>query len=251
MEIFLVENLIERENDIARDWIPPLELDLSYKIDMMSRIPLQEKTSKKLSSFCIATQITVAQVEPITDKRYISPEQDVYTKKFFQTQMMADGFENPFRRKEIEENFGKIHVPDVLCFLAVNGQLGKFCSNSSGIGWYMYNQWQKSGFRESSLSSRLKPKNKIPLDMIGEFVRWTQTEALVNYKNPPKENEILQRNGYFVDTQYNQEKSILECTLFYCDEDNFENPYEKVAKISYFIGEHAKKKFQNHTLLKK
>ncbi len=53
-----------RPGDQSYDWIPPAEMDGSYKIDLMSRIPFINRQNHKKETLAIAMQITMASIPP-------------------------------------------------------------------------------------------------------------------------------------------------------------------------------------------
>ncbi len=57
LEVMLCEALID--NNQAFHFLPPRELDMSYKMDLCSRIPYRN-SENILHTFCIGTQITIA-----------------------------------------------------------------------------------------------------------------------------------------------------------------------------------------------
>ena len=48
-----------------------------------------------------------------------------YRDKVEQVRIMASFLQNPITRKSIKQRFGKLNLPDILSFIAVNGELRK------------------------------------------------------------------------------------------------------------------------------
>lgn len=172
LEIMLCESLIQWSKSFH--FLPPRELDLSYKIDMCSRIPY--RIEEKLHTFCIGTQVTIAPIPWNTryDVRQILwGDHDKYVQKYQQMQSVAPYLHNAITRSEIKDRFGKLPLPDIICYLAVNGSIGKTFMNSS-YTISKFHEWRNTGFIHDYLSDHFRPDEKEWLQMLAKFVDFTQ-----------------------------------------------------------------------------
>ncbi len=251
LEIYLTENLINRHD--AFDYMPPFEMDAKHSIDMISRVPFVERETAKLHTLAMATQVTVSPIpqeevykyeNPNKQKKKLSKRYFLYHKKYNQIQQLAEKLQNDDKKnKEMLNTFGRINMPDVVSFLAVNGKIGRLFSRDSRYTWHLYNLWKRENFWEPMLTNYLNLQHQEALKVLAEFVRWTQKEVLPNYTNASWRISWFKKTEYSTQCKYNKQNATLECALVFCNgEGDNADSYKNIAKITYFLTKDTKEK---------
>jgi hypothetical protein len=75
----------------------------------------------------IGTQLTLLEIPENIEGTHREDQmrKKKYREKIEQVRIMASFLQNPITRKDIKQRFGKVNLPDILSFVAVNGELRK------------------------------------------------------------------------------------------------------------------------------
>lgn len=65
-----------------------------------------------------------------------------YREKIEQVRSMTKFLHIPLTRRELKEKFGKLTLPDIMAFVAVNGELRKTLGNQSNYLLMKYREWE-------------------------------------------------------------------------------------------------------------
>ena len=236
LELALCEALIGIGNSFH--FLPPKELDSSHKIDLCSRVPYRD-SSKRIRTFCIGSQITIAPL-PWNNQydRYhvIGTNNDRYDQKYKQIQAIAQDLHSTNTRNEIQWRFWKLTLPDIICYIAVNGDIGKFFSNTAGHIWSKFHEWKRTGFSNNQISEHFKSKIREELNLIAQFIDWTQhylvsSEFHESSSNNFNSNHIEPNSWYHRTISF--QKDSLELSFSLQDVDS----REQISRVVYFLSE--------------
>ncbi len=252
LEVLVCEGLILHWNGFH--FLPPKELDVKYKIDMCSRRSYRD-IQWALKTFCIGTQLTVAEIpNNITHKSHWESEHKwhnplKYQQKFDQIKAITPFLHNHITRQNIKKEYGKLSLPDIICYIAVNGELRRTLWNTSGYTYMKYREWKIAWYDSHTLAERFKEHIKNLLSKVVDFIDWTQSfihsEVFIK-KVWDKWNAasvtFTTDSGYVVD--YSKEWQTLTFLLY---RDN----REILCKATYFFCEDDLQKIARKSLLQK
>ncbi|MBP6981337.1 hypothetical protein KBB25_00965 [Candidatus Gracilibacteria bacterium] len=226
-------------------FLPTKEFDLSYKTDLISRVPyfLPTSTGKKLRTLSIGSQITVMEI-PENMGSYNSHDRGKkkkkYSDKLSQVILMNQYLHIPQARKDLKKQYGKLTLPDIMCFVAVNGNIRKTFGSESGYLTEKFEKWRESHFHTPSLVENLEPHLRDDIYNIARFISTTQIYIFSkdflhnkNMKSGRNFEQIIDENRSI---SYNPESQILECFL--------RGDGEVLCKISYLFTSDDIKKLQ-------
>lgn len=248
VEVIICESLISLDLPWFH-FLPTKEFDLSYKTDLISRIPyfLPTDTWKKLRTLSIGSQITVMEI-PENMEHYNSHERCKKKKKYMdkmnQIIQMNEYLHLPETRKDLKKYYGKLTLPDIMCFIAVNGNIRKTFWADSTYLHQEFEKWRVSDFQTDSLIENLEPHLRDDIYDIARFISDTQKyifskEFLQNkdMKNGRSFEQILDTGK---DILYDSNSGTLECF--------FRRGNEVLSKITYlFIHDDMKKLKKKYT----
>lgn len=236
LEAILCCALIDRSKSFH--FLPPHELD-SYKIDLCSRVFFRK--GAKVKSLCIGTQLTVAPLpwnKNYDKHNHLWTIHDNYEKKRKQMFAMQPYLTDELTRIDKVKIFWRLTTPDIISFLAVNGELWETFQNISWYTWNKFIDWSRSWFASSSIISHFKPKEQFLLSVTADFVDYCQKKLLnsefqKHLREKWFEERITFLKNYEINMSFNKEWRELSFEL--SDKWN----WEKEMRLVFFLSENT------------
>lgn len=206
MEVLLTEammNTKEKTGD-GIDFLPVKELDLSFKTDMMTRLPYKQNNTTK--TFSIGTQITLAE---IGDEKYENKHEQVKSSIPF--------IENNVTQAEIIEKYGRMYTTDMMSYIAINGSIREHMIKDRPA-LNNFRKWRKNGFDSDGLldyfPKNFQEKMKIIAENVFETQKYLMSKEFVmasgkNFKKTEKMGE-----NYHKKIQYNPNSRELTLSIY-------------------------------------
>lgn len=221
-------------------FLPPKELDLNYKTDLVSRMPYigRSKTGQKVRTFSIASQLTLMELPEniIGTHRDVNMKRAKYRDKLAQVREMNKYMHIPLSRKELKEKFWKLTLPDIMAFIAVNWELRKTLWNTSNHAYVKFTEWSEKDHPVSGLTWEFKQRIRLILGQVTSFISGTQAYI---FSDSFLWQEWISRNKSFhriieewkIVYDFDKNTGELNCFLYSDDRS------ELLVKVTYlFIG---------------
>ena len=183
LEVVVCEELI-RWGYAGFHFLPTKEFDMSYKTDLISRISYTRdhpiSGSKQLRTFSIGSQLTLMELPENIEgnDRESHLKRRNYNDKLEQVRQMNRYLHIPLSRRELKWAYGKLTLPDIMAFVAVNGELRKTLWNNSSYTYTKFKEWREKWFPSSWLGGEFKERLRNTLQRITHFIAQTQKYIL-------------------------------------------------------------------------
>lgn len=244
VETLLCEALISQQLP-GFHFLPTKELDLSYKTDLISRIAYlsPHRGGVKLKTVSIGSQITVMQIpENVSgwNSYDTNDKRKKYDDKMKQVELMNEYLHLPNTRAELEGVYGKLTLPDIMCFIGVNGTIRKTFSTESSYLRQEFKKWKESGFITDSLIQNFKPHIWNALIQVATFISWSQgfilSKDFLYHPDLIKKKYFSVKITDHITIMYDPDTGKLDCLLMEWD--------HILSKITYFFIQDDIKKLQ-------
>ncbi len=237
LEVVVCEELI-RWGHMWFHFLPTKEFDMSYKTDLISRFPYivesPDNSGKRLRTFSIGSQLTLMELpENIKgDDRESEIKRENYSDKLDQVRQMNKYLHIPLSRRELKWKYGKLTLPDIMAFIAVNGEFRKTLWNNSGYTYLKFKEWEERGFPHSWLGGEFKERLRNTLHRITLFIAQTQQyifsdEFLLQDETVRKKWFEKEINDGEILYNFDGDTQELDCYMY--------NVSELVVKITYLF----------------
>lgn len=107
---------------------------------MISRIR-GENSNRTVS---IGTQITTAKITKKDEE-----ETNKYEEKFEQVKNITPFLHSKATRDEMTKKYGRLTIPDIICYTAINGKIGKKLWSDYRIGEKYFDRWKSRNYENS------------------------------------------------------------------------------------------------------
>ena len=244
MEVLICEEMITQHPGFH--FLPTQEMDLNYKTDIISRLPYRGASRlrwhTKLKTLAIGTQLTLLEIpENITwTYREDQMRKKKYRDKVEQVRIMASFLQNPITRKSIKQRFGKLNLPDILSFIAVNGELRKVLWNSSNYTLQKFNEWKDTWFESDQLLDHFKKWLREKVKDVALFIAWSQeyilSEEFLFIQKAAKGKSYKKTYGNCISVEFSDNDKELKIRL-----KDLENDDIMVYATYFLVGNTMKK----------
>lgn len=240
-------------------FLPAKELDMEYKIDMMSRLPISY--NGRIHSIAFGTQITMANMNApsIEDNKPLMPplsrnkkrgyapksrtyhdthsKPDHYNAKYQQIQSLIPFLENTQTKREISEKFGRIFIPDIISYTAINGKIRDTLNNEYNPTLRYFREWRKTNFEKEGLLDFFKPDFQECMHHIADAILEAQQYILHPIFLQQSKKRIKKDTRFGEDREYKK-------TFIYSTETGIANVSlkyrgEMIMKTSFFLTPHT------------
>lgn len=210
MEVLLTEAMMNTKTKTGDgiDFLPVKELDLSYKTDMITRLPY--KRNHSTGTFGFGTQITLAAIGD-----------DKYENKREQVKSFIPSIENNLTQQEIVEKYGRIYTTDMMSYVAINGSIREYMiENAPALE--KFRKWRKNGFDTDGLLPYFPKDFQEKIQIIAESIFETQKylmsedfiiDSVKNFKRTEKIGE-----NYFKELRFSPHTRELTLSIYTKDE---------------------------------
>lgn len=120
MEVLFAEAMmrVTGKNSNGYHFLPAKEMDLEYKMDMISRLPYRK--NKKIETISFGSQITMARIPDDAEDK-----DNRYSEKLQQIKSIVPFLESSTTQKELFKKFGRLTIPQIISYVAINGSLAR------------------------------------------------------------------------------------------------------------------------------
>lgn len=164
-EIILCEAMMQH-NPQSFHFLPVKELDLNYKTDMISRVPYHE--NNVLKTLAIGAQITTAPIDATSENF------NKYEEKLEQMRAVVPFLESNQTQRDLKNRFGRLTTPDMMSYIALNGDLRKIFAQNSNYSETKFQEWKSKKFEGNGLLERFKNGYREDFRIIAEEISRAQ-----------------------------------------------------------------------------
>lgn len=166
---------------------------------MISRIR-GENSNKTIS---IGTQITTAKITKNDNETT-----NKYEEKFEQIKNITPFLHTKATRAEMEQKYGRLTVPDIISYTAINGKIAKKLWANSQIGAKYFEKWKQKNYENSGLLELVEH------DIARELHAEKQAEFGHKYHEKPKSARERKAQKAFFESQNYSATTPETITLF-------------------------------------
>lgn len=234
-EIILCEAMMQSDPK-SFHFLPVKELDLNYKTDMISRVPYHQNNA--LKTLAIGAQITTTPIDMISENFH------KYKEKLKQMRAVVPFLESDQAQCDLKNRFGRLTTPDMMSYIALNGDLRKIFAQNSNYSKTKFQEWKSENFEGNGVLERFKDGYREDFRIIAEEISHVQhlivrpfflEKIQENFEEKSSFYEVYERN-----LSFNSETNELTLSIKKRD--------EIIARAIFFITPEMQKKLEKiHT----
>lgn len=234
-EIILCEAMMQSDPK-SFHFLPVKDLDLNYKTDMISRVPYHQNNA--LKTLAIGAQITTAPIDMISENFH------KYEEKLEQMRAVVPFLESNQTQRDLKNRFGRLTTPDMMSYIALNGDLRKIFARNSNYSETKFQEWKSKNFEGNGILERFKNGYREDFRIIAEEISHVQhlivrpfflEKIQENFEEKSSFYEVYERN-----LSFNSEANELTLSIKKLD--------EIIARAIFFITPKMQKKLEKiHT----
>lgn len=164
-EIILCEAMMQSDPQ-SFHFLPVKDLDLKYKTDMISRVPYHQNNA--LKTLAIGAQITTAPIDMISENFH------KYEEKLEQMRAVVPFLESNQTQCDLKNRFGRLTTPDMMSYIALNGDLRKIFARNSNYSKIKFQEWKSKHFEGNGILERFKNGYREDFRIIAEEISSVQ-----------------------------------------------------------------------------
>ena len=164
-EIILCEAMMQSDPQ-SFHFLPVKDLDLNYKTDMISRVPYHQNNA--LKTLAIGAQITTAPIDMISENFH------KYEEKLEQMRAVVPFLESNQTQRDLKNRFGRLTTPDMMSYIALNGDLRKIFARNSNYSKTKFQEWKSKNFEGNGVLERFKNGYREDFRIIAEEISSVQ-----------------------------------------------------------------------------
>ncbi|MBB1554058.1 hypothetical protein HG442_001460 [Candidatus Gracilibacteria bacterium] len=234
-EIILCEAMMQCDPQ-SFHFLPVKELDLNYKTDMISRVPYHQNNA--LKTLAIGAQITTAPIDTISENFH------KYEEKLEQMRAVVPFLESNQTQRDLKNRFGRLTTPDMMSYIALNGELRKIFAQNSNYSETKFQEWKSKNFEGNGLLERFKNGYREDFRVIAEEISRAQHLIVRPFFLEKIQENFEEKSSFYAiyerNLSFNSEANELTLSIKKLD--------ETIARAIFFITSKMQKKLEKiHT----
>lgn len=234
-EIILCEAMMQSKPQ-SFHFLPVKELGLNYKTDMISRVPYHQNNA--LKTLAIGAQITTAPIDMISENFH------KYEEKLEQMRAVVPFLESDQTQRDLKNRFGKLTTPDMMSYIALNGNLRKIFAQNSNYSETKFQEWKSKNFEGNGVLERFKNGYREDFRIIAEEISRVQHLIVRPFFLEKIQENFEEKSSFYAvyeqNLSFNSETNELTLSIKKLD--------ETIARAIFFITPKMQKKLEKiHT----
>lgn len=234
-EIILCEAMMQSDPQ-GFHFFPVKELDLKYKTDMISCVPYHQNNA--LKTLAIGAQITTAPIDMISENFH------KYEEKLEQMRAVVPFLESNQTQRDLKNRFGRLTTPDMMSYIALNGDLRKIFAQNSNYSKTKFQEWKSKNFEGNGVLERFKNGYREDFRIIAEEISSVQHLIVRPFFLEKIQENFDEKSSFYAvyerNLSFNSETNELALSIKKLD--------ETIARAIFFITPEMQKKLEKiHT----
>ena len=217
-------------------FLPVNELDLNYKTDMISRVPYHQNNA--LKTLAIGAQITTTPIDMISENFH------KYKEKLKQMRAVVPFLESDQTQCDLKNRFGRLTTPDMMSYIALNGDLRKIFAQNSNYSKTKFQEWKSKNFEGNGVLERFEDDYREDFRIIAEEISSVQHLIVRPFFLEKIQENFDEKSSFYAvyerNLSFNSETNELALNIKKLD--------ETIARAIFFITPEMQKKLEKiHT----